>query len=281
MLKRAFDAALAISPAAKRAMIGLLYRILSRVDRDADMVFMNYGFAVPGTNGGGLALRDEDEADRYCIQLYHHLAGEIELVGKDVLEVGSGRGGGASYIARYLGPRSYVGVDRCAAAVEFCARHHAVPRLAFRAGDAEALPFPDASFDVVLNVESSHGYGSMERFLGEVRRVLRPRGHFLYTDHRGPHQLDEWRAQIRGSGLDVLRETEITPNVLEALDRDDDRKRRLIEQKCPRWFRDSFHEFAAMKGSAAYARFRTGRTRYLSFVLRKPDGGAGDGTASG
>ena len=268
MLKHAFDAAIALSPAVKRGLIDVLYRILTRLDRDADMVFMNYGYAHPDANDA-LALRPEDERDRCCIQLYHHLAGEIDLRASDVLEVGSGRGGGASYIARYLRPRSYVGLDRCASAVAFSAAQHAAPGLTFREGDAEALPFPDASFDVVLNVESSHGYGSLERFFAEVRRVLRPGGWFLYTDHRGPHQLDAWRAEIRASGLALERETEITENVVAALDHDDQRKRTLIDRKCPRWFRRSFHEFAATRGSAAYERFRSGSTRYFSFRLRK------------
>jgi SAM-dependent methyltransferase len=270
MLKQSFDAAVRLSPALKRAMIGGLYRIMTRLDRDADMVFMNYGFALPGENGDGLALRPEDERDRCCIQLYHHLAGEIDLGGKDVLEVGSGRGGGASYVARYLRPGAYLGMDRCASAVDFCSSHHSASGLSFRQGDAEALPFPDASFDVVLNVESSHGYGSLPGFFAGVRRVLRPGGWFLYTDHRAPDQLAAWRGDIAASGLELERETEITANVLAALDRDDQRKRTLIDRKVPRWFRQSFHEFAATRGSAAYERFRSGSTRYLSFRLRKP-----------
>jgi ubiquinone/menaquinone biosynthesis C-methylase UbiE len=43
-------------------------------------------------------------------------------------------------------------------------------------GDAENLPFPQVSFDAVINVESAHCYGSIERFLAEVHRVLRPGG---------------------------------------------------------------------------------------------------------
>ena len=217
MLKHVFDGLIVLSPSVKRTLIDVLYRLMTRLDRDGDMVFMNYGFADHAPNGGGVALRPEDERDRCCIQLYHHLAGEIDLEEKDVLEVGSGRGGGASYVARYLRPRSYVGMDRCAAAVAFSASQHAAPGLAFREGDAEALPFPDASVDVVLNVESSHGYGSLPRFFGEVRRVLRPGGRFLYTDHRAPHQLDAGRAEIAAAGFTIERETEITPNVLAAL----------------------------------------------------------------
>ena len=35
-------------------------------------------------------------------QLYHYVAAAVDLDGEKVLEVGSGRGGGASYVARLL-----------------------------------------------------------------------------------------------------------------------------------------------------------------------------------
>ena len=47
--------------------------------------------------------------------------------------------------------------------------------------------------DVVLNVESSHCYGSMPRFLAEVRRVLEPRGYFLHADFRARSALETWQ----------------------------------------------------------------------------------------
>ncbi|SVD50227.1 uncharacterized protein METZ01_LOCUS403081 [marine metagenome] len=35
-------------------------------------------------------------------QLYHYVAASVDLDGKKVLEVGSGRGGGANYVTRVL-----------------------------------------------------------------------------------------------------------------------------------------------------------------------------------
>ena len=64
---------------------------------------MNYGYDAPNLS---LKLENADEVERYPIQLYHHVASQSELKDKIVLEVGSGRGGGASYIARYLNPLS-------------------------------------------------------------------------------------------------------------------------------------------------------------------------------
>ena len=82
------------------------------------MTCMNYGYADLD-NPKTIELKPEDEAERYGLQLYHQAASWANLKGKDVLEVGSGRGGGASYIARYLEPNSYVGIDLSEPGIQF------------------------------------------------------------------------------------------------------------------------------------------------------------------
>jgi ubiquinone/menaquinone biosynthesis C-methylase UbiE len=246
------------------------YEYLSRMDKEANMLFMNYGWADLDSEAARLPLSDEDEQNRYCIQLYHHVAGAVNLRGLDVLEVGSGRGGGSSYIMRYLRPRSVVGVDLAKAAVRFCNRHYRIPRLSFVRGDAESLQFDDSSFHAVVNIESSHCYRSMEQFLNGVCRVLKPNGYFLFADYRGKEELDTLRNQLRQAGLTLLKEQVITPNVLRALDLDCSRKGRLIKEHVPKILHGAFNEFAGMRGTrSAYNRFNTGDKEYLSFVLQR------------
>src|SRR4051794_29927493 len=88
-------------PGAHKVVVRGWYQFLSLMDRRASMILMNYGYAPLDPGAAVPALRPEDEKDRYCIQLYHHVASACDLRGKDVLEVGCGRGGGASYVARY------------------------------------------------------------------------------------------------------------------------------------------------------------------------------------
>ncbi len=95
---------------------------------------------------------------------------------REVLEVGCGRGGGGAYVAEHFRVSRLTGLDFSGAAIRFARAHHADPRLRFVRGDAENLPFPDAWFDAVLNVESSHCYPDVPRFTSEVARVLRPGG---------------------------------------------------------------------------------------------------------
>lgn len=167
------------------------YELLAGKVSSRDWSFMNYGFAPVGDRPTDLELEPTDEPDRLNIQLYRHVLGDTDLAGLDVLEVGSGRGGGASYLSRCLEPRSVTGVDFSQQAVRLSTRDRRGPGLTFVRGNATALPFPDGTFDVVINIESSHCYGSMAGFLGEVTRVLRPGGHFHWADFRDVDELPE------------------------------------------------------------------------------------------
>src|SRR5262249_32771743 len=146
---------------------------------------------------------------------------------------------------------------------------HRVDGLEFKVGDAENLPFSDGNFDAAINVESSHCYPSFQKFLVEVHRVLRPGGHFLYADFRDRQNVEAWRKALQSAPFAVLSETDITPNVITALERDNERKLELIDRLVPRVLRRSFRDFAAVRGSSIFEAFQSRQLVYMSFVLRK------------
>jgi SAM-dependent methyltransferase len=245
------------------------YPVLTRLTRGSRVVFLNYGYGFD-TATDGPTLHAEDEPDRICIQLYDRVARSIDLRGLDVLEVSCGHGGGASYVARYLQPRSVHGVDRNARAVDLCRASHRVGGLAFSQGDALALGFADGSFDAVVNVEASHCYPDVPRFLREVHRVLRPGGHLLYADFRPANaDVERLRSQLAGSGMDVVRCDDISPNVVRGMELNHDRSVSLIGSLVPRPLRPFARSFAGVKGSTIYQALRGGTTVYLHCVLRK------------
>lgn len=272
-LMRLLDLAYRLTPVVGRTLTRAWYQYISRLDKRARMVFMNYGYADTDPAGPRLALEPGDEGDRYCIQLYHHVASAVNIEGRDVLEIGCGRGGGASYIARYLHPATMVGVDISPVAIDFCSRHHLIDGLSFRHADAEHLPFPDGSFDAIVNVESSHCYSSMRQFLSEVNRCLRPGGFFLFADRRDRRHVQVMRDQLRHGGFAELKMTNITPNIIRAIDLDEERKLALIHDGVPWLFRKAFKQFAAVQGTSLYRAFHNQDWEYLSFVLQKPAAG--------
>ncbi|ADG73421.1 Methyltransferase type 11 [Cellulomonas flavigena DSM 20109] len=244
------------------------YEWLGARVRQPAWTFMNYGFA-PVDAAPPLPLDPADEPDRYGIQLYAHALDGLDLTGADVLEVGCGRGGGASWVARTRGPATTTGVDLAASAVRLCRRTREGPGLRFVQGDALALPFDDATFDVVLNVESSHCYPSTAAFAAEVHRVLRPGGTFAWADFRPADDVATVREQLRSSGLEPVRELDVTDEVVHALRLDDARRAELVESWIPRAARPLFRPFAALDGTPTHERFVTGETRYLSAQLRR------------
>jgi ubiquinone/menaquinone biosynthesis C-methylase UbiE len=269
MLTKLINLLFRLSPNARVAMLRRWYEFISRLDQDEQMLFMNYGYVSLDSNHKPLELLPQDEKNRYFIQLYHHVASATSWNGVDALEVGSGRGGGASFMMRYLQPNSLRGADLTANATSFCHRYHSIKGLSFMRGDAESLPFADDSFDVVINVESSHCYPHFGQFLSEVTRVLKPNGHFLYADFRNQPQLESWRQQLHDMRLELLKEENITPNVLLSLDMDHDRKQKLIDYYVPKNIRDPFYDFAGMKGSIIYRAFETGAKEYWRFAFCK------------
>ncbi len=270
MIAQLFDALCNLSPRWRRFLIKNWFQYLSILDKEALMTFMNLGYADTASDEEQPLVGDD--TNRYCAQMYHHVAGAI-LNGRDVLEVGSGRGGGASYIARYLHPQSMIGIDIAKNAVTFCNTYYRdqSDNLRFLQGDAEALPFEDKTFDVVINIESSYGYGNMDAFLHEVFRVLRPGGYFLFADYRNRDGVDLLQRQLYNSGLEPVKEECITANVVQALDLDNDRKQQLIQQKVPRPLQNIFTYFAALQGSRMYNDLKTGAVDYRYFVMRKQE----------
>jgi ubiquinone/menaquinone biosynthesis C-methylase UbiE len=259
------------SPWVRRSLWRTWYGFLAGRYRQPEWKFMNYGYAAVMPETPPLSLEPADEPDRYSIQLYHHVARGADLRGKAVLEVGCGRGGGCAYLARYLRPRSVLGVDYSQQAIDFCTRTHSAPTLSFLQGDAEALPCSKGMFDVVLNVESSHCYGSMPAFLAEVHRVLKPGGHLLWADLRANEVIGETHAQFEDAGFVLLHQKLITPNVLRSLDLISDGRAEMIRRLAPRILAPYLRDFAGVPGTRVYECLRTGAVEYVSCVLRKPE----------
>jgi SAM-dependent methyltransferase len=258
---------LASSPRLRRALWKGWYEFAAKRLKIDEWTFMNYGYA----GDEDVPLDEVDEPNRWSIQLYHHATGGLDLSALDVLDVGSGRGGGSAYFAKYLRPRSVLGVDYSSHAVALSRRlHAAVPNLAFLQGDAEALPSRDGSFDAVVNVESSHCYGSMERFLAEAVRVMRPGGHLLWVDMRAPDAREVVRIQFEAAGLAVVQDEDITRNVVSALDRVGERNDAIIAERIPRFLAGYFRHFAGVPGTRVYESLRSGAVAYLRLAARKP-----------
>lgn len=270
MLVKAFLWLADKSPRARRWLFRGFFDAVSAIFAKADWwTFLNYGYANLEGPPETIALKPPDESERYGAQMYHHVASAVDLAGKEVLEVSCGRGGGASYIAGYLGPKRMAALDIATKEIAFCQRRHKAPGLEYQPGDAEALPFPDASFDAVVNIEASFCYGDIEKFYSEVKRVLRPGGAFLYADLRLTHEVADFLAKLKGCGLELRQEQEITANVVRASQIDSARRSHLADTRVPFVIRGVMKTFIGVEGTRIPAFLDSDRMKYFSFVLQK------------
>ncbi|KAA1429056.1 class I SAM-dependent methyltransferase [Nocardioides antri] len=105
-----------------------------------------------------------------------------ELEGRDVLEVGSGAGQCSRWI-RSVGGRAY-GLDLSARQLQHSLRIDEATGVAVPSvrGTATALPFADATFDVVFCAFGALQFvADIEQAVAETARVLRPGGRFAFS----------------------------------------------------------------------------------------------------
>ena len=225
---------------------------------------MNYGYL---RNDFTPQLSQEDEKERFPIHLYHYLCSKSSLKNLRVLEVGCGRGGGADYITRTFSPNEYHALDISPTAVQLCNNFYKKDNLSFHVGSADDLPFDNQFFDIIINVESSHCYPNFNKFLLEVKRVLKPEGQFLITDFRSKSEFFDFDKSIN-ENFKIISYEDITNNILLALDEMSEKRKKQIKFFLPKFFSNISSSFAGIKGSKLYESFIKRELVYHMYVLK-------------
>ena len=122
--------------------------------------------------------------------------------GKKVLDVGCGVGGSTRHIAKKLGcsvsgiTLSPVQADHAAERSARCGMTYLTD---FQVADALAMPFPDASFDLVWSLEVAEHFPDRQKWLEECYRVLKPGGRLLVATwtHRPCDQVNRVGVSVR------------------------------------------------------------------------------------
>ena len=257
-----------LTPGFNRALSKFGYEMAAKNFQFEDWRFMNFGY-VYSHDKDNPKLEKKDENDRYFIQLYDHLIKDLNIKDKKILEIGSGRGGGANYISKYYKPLSYIGVDISQNAIDFCNRVNNIDILSFNQGDAENLFFDNKTVDIVINVESSHCYGSFDKFLSEVYRVLDKNGNFAFTDIMNVNKWNEVEKKIDKSKFKIIYEKDISQNALNSLTKVSEWRKTWLEDKFPSFVRGVAEDISAVKGTRPYNKLESGKLIYKTYLFEK------------
>ena len=109
----------------------------------------------------------------------------------------------ASVIASDLTPEMLVESAKLAAAKGYA-------NMTTAQADAERLPFPDATFDLVTSRIAPHHFPDIPAFLRESRRVLKPGVTLMMVEEPGCHFCRKWDAEI-GPGYPSTAEGRFAP----------------------------------------------------------------------
>jgi SAM-dependent methyltransferase len=231
-------------------------------------VFLNLGYVADDSPRYSAIEVPDHVVNASSIRLVLEVIGDCPLTADaEILDVGCGRGGTISQIHEHFAVKRVTGLDLSQAAIAFCRDRHRRPDTDFVEGDAEALPFPDAAFDVVINVESSHSYPDLRAFYREVYRVLRPGGRFLYTDLFPAPAVSACVDDLRQCGFTVVRDRDISRNVVLSCDRGG---RARMQAFAAGNDATVMADFVAAPGSSTYGDLAGRRSTYRIFTLQKP-----------
>ena len=236
------------------------YNKLSRRLEDVGVAdssfFLNYGYlAIDGNNESAFDI-PPGTFNASSVRLVLEVIGSVDLNGLTVVEIGCGRGGNSAQVAQKF-TAAVTGIDMSSEAIAFCQKAHAKHAIDFKVGDALNLPLPDEFCDAVLNVESSHSYGNLPKFLNEVRRICRPGAWFLHTDFLSSEDWDYVRSRLQALGFVTQDDRDITPNVLASRDQASDSWAQVYGDGNAR-----VANFLSLPGSAIYEQMRAGLLEY-------------------
>ena len=236
-------------------------------------LFMNWGY-LPGLSDEAVLAPRPDAINASSVRLILELVGPSAIAGADILDVGCGRGGTVDTLLGYYQPRHVTGLDLTPENIAFCQSAVRSERCRFLEGDAENLPFDDARFDIVTNVESSHCYPDIRRFYRQVARVLKPGGLFLYTDVFDTADVAQRMIDLADCGLDILSDRDITPNVLMAREAEGDPQLVEMDKAAGTGSPDDADErvldlVVARPGSQMHVAMQAGRLSYRILRARK------------
>lgn len=116
-----------------------------------------------------------------------------------IIDCGSGTG----FLLRHMSGKieaNLIGLDISTAVLQYAKKILKDKRVGFIQADAEHLPLKDASLAVVTCMGSLHHMPDVEKVVFEIKRVLQPKGHFIFSETHRSWILEPFRMILKKCG---------------------------------------------------------------------------------
>jgi ubiquinone/menaquinone biosynthesis C-methylase UbiE len=138
------------------------------------------------------AFRDAERYDRRAVhmggKLYAKVVADVAGAGlpdgSRVLDAGTGPGRIPRQLAAAHPTWTVDGLDLEPRMIDYARAQDPAHRVTFTVGDVAALPYPDASFDLIVSSMSQHHWSDVDGAIRDLRRALRPGGRLWIYDVR-------------------------------------------------------------------------------------------------
>jgi len=245
---------------------------------------INWGYAeLTPKSGLSIRLNEGDEEKKFYNQLYHRLSTGLgnwnTLEGKNVLEIRSGGGGGLNYLTKYLNPNKCIGIETSTTQTGACEENMGESKLRFYSTDqyenfAQVPELEGEKIDLALTLQSSQHIRDFGKFIKEVDSVLRPGGIFAFTDLRLAEDWAQVEKDLEGSSMKIIKNEDISHNVIQALKLDELAKWQLINRRLGSMIKSAathlMKRIGVVKNNALAESLNTGTSQAKAYVLFKP-----------
>lgn len=169
---------------------------------------------------------DDGAAYEQMMGVWSRLVGEVFLdwlepaQGLRWIDVGCGSGAFTELIVAHCAPSEVQGIDPSEGQLVFARARAGARGAVFQTGDAMALPFPGASFDVAVMALVLVFVPDAAKSVAELARVVRPGGlvaTYMWDMLGGGFPLDPILDEMRAMGLSLTRPPHMEVSTLAAL----------------------------------------------------------------
>lgn len=245
-----------------------LYSFIYRGMRE---IHKKHGLMIT-TNNYGYYPTEIDAHDRFQLQMYEEyiklLQGENI---KQVLEIGSGAGGGLKHMQSQMPEAQFIGLDQCKEAIKtskyFFKKQTDKNNLIDLYNNFDDLHIDEKKFDAIVSVET--GIYKNSNIFADLYKLLNDNGVMVYYDNTAFDKLDSAIKSIKQYGFKIELLKDITENVFKACEYDSSRRMEITDRYLPRYlvpFSDELQRYMCVKDSPRYIKFKSGQKK--SFLLK-------------